>query len=197
MNGFAAKHVVAVGLFTDKAMIVIDGQHHILSVNGKSVMGVRLLSSNSEKATVEINGKTEVLMPNVSVGSVNDSGSEARVQVWPDRQGMYMTTGSINGYTVKFLLDTGASFIVMNSNVAKRLGIRYRVDSKIGKALTASGTVRTYNIKLKVVTVGGIRVNNINAAVIQGNYPRQILLGMSFLSKVKMQNKGRALVLIQ
>ncbi len=196
LNLSAARFVVFVGAFADKALLVIDGQRHILSVNGKTVAGVQLIAVDVEQARVRIDGRPVVLNLGASVGSIDDSGS-VRVHVLPDAQGMYFTNGLINGYPVRFMIDTGATLVVMNSDTAKRLGIRYRVDGREGRALTASGSVRTYNLVLRSVTVGGIKVRRVRASVVQGKYPVQILLGMSFLKRIKMENQGKALVLIQ
>ncbi len=195
LNVSAARFVAVVGLFGNKAVLVIDGRRHVLSVNGV-VDGVRLVSVDSERAVVEIDGRTETLTPGVAVGSIEDSAS-TRVAVLPDSQGMYFTDGLVNGYPVRFMIDTGATLVVMNSETAKKLGIRYRVDGREGRALTASGSVKTYNLLLRSVTVGGIKVHRVQASVIQGRYPVQILLGMSFLKRIKIKNNGKALVLIQ
>ena len=57
---------------------------------------------------------------------------------------MFLRNGTINGRSVKFLVDTGATSVAMNSSQAKRLGIRYRLEGKPSTVSTASGFVKAY-----------------------------------------------------
>jgi len=63
--------------------------------------------------------------------------------------------------------------------------------------VTAQGEVDAKNITLTEVSVGGVKAPNVAATVIEGNYPMEILLGMSFLSEVSMKNEGGVLTLSQ
>ena len=81
---------------------------------------------------------------------------------------------------MQFLVDTGATSIAMNENEARRLGIDYRVDGKPMVASTASGTSRGWRVTLDRVKIGGIELLGVEAAVIEGGYPTEALLGMSF-----------------
>jgi aspartyl protease family protein len=108
---------------------------------------------------------------------------------------MYRTLGSINGYPVSFLIDTGASIIAMNSIQAKRLGIQYLLDGKPGVVSTASGNVAAYNIRLASVAVGQIKLNDIEAVVIEGTHPEDVLLGMSFLGRLNVRNENEVMML--
>jgi aspartyl protease family protein len=110
---------------------------------------------------------------------------------------MYLAAGSINGYTIDFLVDTGATTVAMNSTTAKRLGISYRLEGRPGIVETASGQEKVYRVMLDTVTVGSIRLRNIPAMVLEGGMPRQVLLGMSFLRQLDIERKGTALMLKQ
>ena len=61
--------------------------------------------------------------------------------------------------------------------------------------VTASGVSRSWSVKLDKVKVGEIIVPNVQAVVVQGAYPSQILLGMSYLKHVKMQEHNSVLML--
>ena len=63
--------------------------------------------------------------------------------------------------------------------------------------MTAQGQANSYLVELDSVTVGGIETHHVRAAVIPGNYPVEVLLGMSFLHKVKMEQQAGVLVLKQ
>ena len=121
--------------------------------------------------------------------------AQPRVSLWPS-DGMYLTNGSINGYGVDFLVDTGASAVAINAATAKRLGIDYLNAPKIG-VRTASGTDVGYQVNLDSVQLGDIIRFNVMAIVIDGPEPQRALLGMSFLRDLDLQRRGERLDLIQ
>ena len=189
-----AEDILVMGLFKDMAILTIDGKQRKLRVGQTSPEGVKLISANSEEAVLEIQGKRETyqLGSHISTRFIQDK--KAIAQIWPT-QGMYLTSGSINGQAVDFLIDTGASWVAMNANHARRLGIDYRYVGIKSWAGTANGRVRVYIVKLKKVTVGEIELHNIDGAVMEGNSPTTILLGNSFLNRLEMSRKGVMLML--
>lgn len=92
------------------------------------------------------------------------------------------------------LLDTGANVVAMNAIDAKRLGIYYQ-DGKKVRVDTASHTVSAYSVNLPAISLGGIRVNNVAATVLEGSYPETVLLGMSFLQHVRFSEDQGVMVL--
>lgn len=106
----------------------------------------------------------------------------------------FTSQGKINGKPVEFLVDTGASTIALSSAQADRIGLRYQ-DGIRTYASTASGTAPMYLVKLDSVSLQGITLHNINAGVIDGSYPITPLLGMTFLSRLTMQRKGKMMLL--
>ncbi len=193
----AEPQIRVLGLFSSKAVLEIDGQRRVLAEGQISPEGVRLISADSDAAVLEVNGKRQRMGLGRHIGSSFRAAEKKSLTLWPDRGGMYSTVGSVNGYTVNFLLDTGASSIAMNAATAKRMGINYRLDGKIGAANTASGVVKTYRVLLDRVTVGAIKQHNVPAVVIEGSHPLQVLLGMSFLKRLEMVREGEALHLKQ
>ncbi len=193
-----SKQVMVVGLFTGKAVVIINNKQFLLRANGEMVNGVRLLSSNSEEAVLLIDGHREVLTADTAVGSIGQTRQQIKkVQIWPDQHGMYLVQGRINGGVASFMVDTGATYVVMNSIEAQRLNINYKQFGKLSRAATASGIVVTYNLEIDKVTIGRIYLRHVKAAIIEGKHPQRILLGMSYLSRIKMENKGQSLMLIQ
>ncbi len=117
------------------------------------------------------------------------------VTIAPDDGGHYEVNGSINGFRVRFLVDTGATSIAMNRNEAKRLGIDYK-RGRQGLSETASGIIKSYNVGLRTVKVGNIKLSNIEGAVIDSNYfPSIVLLGNTFLDHVNIVREGRLMEL--
>lgn len=193
----ATPQIVVQGLFRDRAVVTIDGKQRMLRVGEASPEGVELIRADSGEALLEFDGQRRVFRLGEQIAANYAEQASTEVRIWPDGRGMYATVGTINGLTVRFLVDTGATSIAMNEAEARRLGIDYRMDGERGHASTASGLVATHRVKLKVVQVGDIRLREVDALVIDGAYPEQVLLGMSFLGRLKIENHGTAMLLRQ
>jgi aspartyl protease family protein len=190
-----APRVKVLGLFPDKALLEIDGRQRLLRAGQASPEGVRLLAADPREARVEVGGRLETLTLGTAVGGAFAAPESREVKIFRNAKGSYTTVGSINGRTVDFLVDTGASAIAMNSAEARRLGISYRIDGEPVGITTASGLVRGHRVTLDRVAVGDIVLRNIDALVIDGQQPEQVLLGMTFLNRVELQQEGSAMVL--
>ena len=186
-----AQDITIQALFKDKAILVIDGTRRVLKSGETSPEGVKLLSADTqeEKAVIEINGKRETLKLGVVVAGFKATGRSS-VTLYPERGGHFFADGNINGVPVRFLVDTGATVVAMNSQVANRLGLDYRKNGRPGVASTAGGLVRTYDLRLNTVQVGDVVLHNVAGSVTEGASPSEILLGMSFLGQLDMKREG-------
>ena len=188
--------ILVMGLYRDHAVLEINQQQHFLSVGQRTPEGVTLISANSNQAILDIAGRQGVFELNNRVGAMYSAPVEMPVvSIWPTN-GMYLTSGSVNGYTVDFMVDTGASVIAINGETAKRLGVDYLIANQIG-VRTASGVELAYSIELESVQLGDISLENVAAVVIDGPEPQRALLGMSFLNAFDMERKGERLDLRQ
>lgn len=192
-----AYDILVLGLFKDKVILSVGGKQHKLKTGQSTPQGIKLISSDSEQAVLEINGRQESysLGTHVRTSSENKKNrkvSEARI--WPLR-GMYSTAGSINDQIVYFLVDTGATFVSMSSVQAKKLGIDYRYRGKPSSATTANGVVRLYLVNLEKVKIDDIELHNVQGAVVEGESPREVLLGMSFLKRTRVEYQGDMMLL--
>lgn len=191
----AADDVRVVGLFSDRVVLLVDGQQRLLKVGQTSPEGVKLISATSEKATLLVNGKEVVARMDGRVSARKRAPEVDEVQVWRNPTGMYTTVGSINGLLVTFLVDTGASAVAMNAREARRLGIDYRVVGRASAITTASGAERGWAVTLDTVKVGDLELRNVAAMVLEGEYPVTTLLGMSYLGQLEINNDGRLMTL--
>ena len=188
--------ILVMGLYRDHAVLEINQQQHFLSVGQRTPEGVTLISANSNQAILDIAGRQGVFELNNRVGAMYSAPvAMPVVSIWPTN-GMYLTSGSVNGYTVDFMVDTGASVIALNGETAKRLGLDYLSANQIG-VRTASGVELAYSIELESVQLGDISLENVAAVVIDGPEPQRALLGMSFLNAFDMERKGERLDLRQ
>ncbi|HEY8553068.1 MAG TPA: TIGR02281 family clan AA aspartic protease [Burkholderiales bacterium] len=194
----AVESVSLQALFKDKAILLIDGKRRVLAKGAASPEGVRLLATDTaaEEAEVEIDGRREILRLGTVIGSFAPTGRPS-VTLWAGSGGHFHADGTINGLPVRFLVDTGATTIALSGAEASRLGIDYRARGRPSFASTAGGIVRTYALKLERVEVGPIALHDVDAAVIEGPYPREPLLGMSFLGRLDMKREGDRMELTQ
>jgi len=191
----AATEVSVIGLFPGKAVVVIDGgAPRTLSAGQKAVQGVALISTDRESATLNIDGQKRTLKIGQHHAGPAAASSSQSATLTADSRGHFVVNGQINGGAVRFLVDTGATDIALSSADATRLGIDYR---KGQPALmgTANGAAVAYRLKLDTVRVGDIVLNNVDAAVLEGNHMPFALLGMSFLNRMEMKHEGRTMVL--
>ncbi len=191
-----ATDIFVLGLFKNKAIVKIDGKQRTLKLGKKSPEGVTLISADSFTAILEINGKEQEFKLGQKVSTSFKQKILAEAKIMPVNE-MYTTMGFINGQPVNFLVDTGATWIAMNANHARSLGINFRYLGKRGMVSTANGAAPIYRITLDKVKVGEIELNNVAAGVMEGDSPSKVLLGNSFLNRVEMQRQGQVMLLKQ
>lgn len=195
-SAVAIEKIIINGLFQDKAIVTVDGKQRVLTKGISSPEGVLLIQANSKEAIIEIDGEQDTYVIGTHIGNkFKKSTSGKKLILTPDSGGMYNISGLINGSHVSFVVDTGATLVSMNSNVARKLGIDYKLTGEESISYTASGKDKVYVVNLKKVKVGDIELRNIKGAVHEGDYPVITLLGMSFLGKLDMKREGRIMEL--
>ena len=118
-----------------------------------------------------------------------------RVEVPRSRDGHYYLTLEVNGTPVEFLVDTGASQVVLNERDAERAGIDTKALAYLGRARTANGEVRTASVWIDEISLGGITDRNLRVWVNEGEL-EQSLLGMVYLQRwSSIEIRNGALVL--
>ncbi|MBM1219092.1 TIGR02281 family clan AA aspartic protease [Ponticoccus sp. SC2-23] len=109
--------------------------------------------------------------------------TDGRIEVPVGRDGHYHLTLEVNGTPIDFVVDTGASQIVLTQDDARRVGIDPATLAYVGRALTANGPVGTANVWLDEVRLGGWSEQGVRAVVNEGDL-FQSLLGMTYLSRM-------------
>ncbi len=192
---FAMPDIHVNGLMRDQAVVTIDGKQRILKVGKPSAEGVNLISADSKKAVFEWQGESfERTVDKQITSNFSAPAEKSEVRIEKGNNGHFTTPGHINGRLVNFMVDTGAFAIAMNQVEADRLGINWRNGERF-LAGTAGGGTPSYKIVLDTVTVGGITLHSVQAAVIVADTDTDILLGMSFLSQTEMREENNALIL--
>ncbi|MGZ5089554.1 MAG: TIGR02281 family clan AA aspartic protease [Burkholderiales bacterium] len=108
--------------------------------------------------------------------------------------GNYTAVVSINGKTVRGLVDTGATFVSMSARTANELGVSYRTGKQV-QMITANGTTVDRAVMLSSVTVGNITLDQVEAVVGEADHP--LLIGMSFLGRLTINTDGNGMTLVK
>lgn len=191
----AAQTVSMSGSLGDKALLMIDGAPRALAV-GQSTQGVKLLGVTGSDAVVEVGGRRVTLQlgsAQVNLGGAPSAGSGSQIVLTAGSGGHFITQGSINGSTVRFVVDTGATHVALSQAEAERIGINYRKGQR-GVGNTANGQVVMYRVTLDSVRIGDVQVFNVEAAVVPAQM-EQVLLGNSFLMRFQMKRENDTLTL--
>jgi aspartyl protease family protein len=191
-----AQTVSMSGSLGDKALLVIDGAPRTVA-SGSTVQGVKLLSVSGNEALVEIGGqrRTLTLGGQVNIGAADSPGGGTTIVLSADSGGHFFANGTINGKSVRFVVDTGATNVSMSQSVAERLGLDYRSGQR-GISNTANGQVQAYRVPLTSVRVGEVEVFNVAATIVP--MPMDyVLLGNSFLTRFQMKRENDTMTLVK
>ena len=110
--------------------------------------------------------------------------------------GHFWADGQVNGATVRFLVDTGASAVALTPADAHHLGIdTSRLDFAY-RVVTASGEAHGAAVKLANITVAGARLDNVDALVIDRGLDTS-LLGMTYLGRLSRFEGTRGALTLQ
>ncbi|HEU5282933.1 MAG TPA: TIGR02281 family clan AA aspartic protease [Burkholderiales bacterium] len=185
-----------VGLSQGRAVIVgPNGKPKVYRDGDTLPNGARLIKATPESALFEIEGKRRTLTMGSHVSTATPASGAARVTLIADERGHFVTAGTVNGASMRFLVDTGATMISMGVGDARRVGIDY-LKGEQGFTRTANGVARVYKVRLDTVRVGDITLNGVDALVHETDLP-WALLGMSFLNRVEMNRQGDNLTLVK
>jgi aspartyl protease family protein len=196
-NASLAQSVALSGMSGSKALVVIDGGAPRFMSAGQTQQGVRLVSLLDDTAVFEIEGKRQTLRVGdapVSVGKGAPAGAGGqRIVLTADSRGHFMPQGQINGKTVQFMVDTGATGIGIGEAEARRIHLKFEQGQRV-QLNTANGSANGYLIKLDSVRLGDVVVYDVAAIVTPQPMP-YVLLGNTFLTRFQMQRTNDQLTL--
>lgn len=194
-----AQSVAMTGGMGSRALLVINGGQPKAMAAGDTHQGVKVVSVSSEQAVVEIGGKRQTVRMGegpVSVGgSGGGGGGGSEIVLTAGQGGHFFTLGSINGRSVNFVVDTGATLVSMSVAEARRIGLKFE-NGEQGYSSTANGVVRSYRVKLGSVRIRDVEIQNVDASVSEGAMPF-VLLGNSFLTRFQMKRDNDQLTLVK
>jgi|APTNR8051073442_1049403.scaffolds.fasta_scaffold17270_2 clan AA aspartic protease (TIGR02281 family) len=195
-----------------------SGQYDLILHAGESGRWCNLAKGFSDGAAIQMNGgvvlqgaaTTQVVLKNtankadgfsVSYQSVRPIEAETpktntgtgggALRLRQTADGHYFTGGSINGFPIVFMVDTGATNVAISSNVAARAGID-RCARKVFS--TANGSVQGCSATVKEMTFGSFRLLDVEVAVMP-NMQGEALLGMNALRWLRLEQSDGVLTL--
>lgn len=120
-----------------------------------------------------------------------------RIVVPRSPNGHYYINADVNGSMVSFVLDTGATSVVLTKEDAAQAGLNINDLNYYSRAMTANGEVRTAPVRLDNITLGTVTDTNVPAVVNEGEMSNS-LMGMTYLQRWgKIQIADNELTLIR
>jgi aspartyl protease family protein len=194
-TAFAAD-VALIGVIGEKAAVfAVDGGEPKAVKVGQKWWRLTVLAVERGQATIEIDGKQRVLKlgHHYRSAALDMQAGRDRVTLAADTRGMFFAEGAINGLPVRFMVDTGATYVGMSAAQANILGLDFRRGRPV-MMQTANGQVMNYLVSLDRVRLGSIELVGVEGVVGEQDMPF-VLLGMSFLNRLQMQRDGSSMTL--
>lgn len=191
--------VALIGVIGDKAAVMAVGGGEPKTVKvGQKWNGITVVSVEKSRAVIEVDGVKRALALGQhyrgAQGPAPGAGRQSATLA-AGQAGHFVAEGTINGVGLRFIVDTGATYIALPGPQADALGIDYRKGPR-GMTQTANGPVAAFRVRFDSVRVGGIELNGVDGIVIEKGLP-VALLGMSFLNRVDMRREGDVMTLVR
>lgn len=190
-----AESVTLTGTIGNRAILMVDGGAPRTLAAGEKLGSVKLVSVQGDQAVVEVGGQRSTLRMDqpVSVGGGGGGANGSRIVLPANSGGHFLTLGAINGRSVNFMVDTGATLVAISAADALRIGLEYKKARPV-QVNTANGVTQAYRVRLNAVRVGDVEVYDVDALVSEQPMP-YVLLGNSFINRFSMQREGDQMVL--
>jgi aspartyl protease family protein len=192
-----AADIALIGVIGDKAAVIaIDGGEPKTIKLGQTWSGVKIVAVEKTRATIEFQGKQRVLALGQHYRSAPVSDARQTATLAADPRGHFFADATVNDHPVRFVVDTGASVVVLSAADAARLGIDWR-DAPRANMQTANGRNTGYFVKIDRIRVGAIELRNVDGVILEQGLGSYGLLGMSFLNRLEMRREGEKMELIR
>ncbi len=185
-----AKDIALAGRMGDKALLLMQGRSVVLAV-GQSSGRTKLLRWENDEAVVDHGGtpmrlRVGAAPSRLDAAAAPGGGREIVIPVGPG--GHFMTEGSINGRSVRFMVDTGATLVALSRAEATRIGLDLR-GARAVRTQTAAGVASALMLPLQRVRIGEVEIYEVMAVVTEAPMPF-ILLGNSFLDRFQWRREN-------
>ncbi|MEM8861785.1 MAG: TIGR02281 family clan AA aspartic protease [Chloroflexota bacterium] len=156
------------------------------SISVSAIGAVTFIERNQGKLTapaktdIVTERATPIAEPKAQV--VRLSGQE-RILRGP--RGHYEATFKINNARIQGLIDTGATTVAINESTARKAGLRLNSKDFKYPVRTANGQTMAATATISQISIGSIRIRDVEAMVLRDDSLSHTLIGMSFLNRLK------------
>jgi aspartyl protease family protein len=200
-KGWAQSDAVSlVGTIGQRAILSVGGGAPKTIGAGDTHGGVALIRVSGQDALVKLPSGAQVTLrvgdSPISLGakaSASPAGSTARVVLSADSRGHFLADGQINGKSVRFMVDTGATSVALGLATAQRMGLDLNKGQRVSMG-TANGVVQGLALKLDQVRLGAVDLYAVDAVIVPLDMP-YALLGNAVLNRFSMKREGDVMVL--
>lgn len=185
------------GLFSDAALISIDGETQLLRVgsHADAVHGIELVAASSREATLRWQGQTRQLTLNEWWGDAFQrrprGDINARTLILKQPDGVFVAAGAINDHPVRFEWSPESNDIALGSLVAHRLGLPAS-NTASALAVVGHGSLKgsdtpVSRVKLDRVAIGSVVVRDVEAVLVAGLATDHVLLGRALANYFRIK----------
>ena len=136
-----AGEVALIGVIGDKAAVLaVDGGDPKTVKVGQHWNGVTVVAVEKERATVEIDGKRRVLVLGQHYRGASAAPDRQSATLAADPRGHFFAEASVNDVPMRFVVDTGASVVVLSAADASRLGVDWRPERRAERDANRHGS---------------------------------------------------------
>lgn len=129
-----------------------------------------------------------------STDVLSGKGVDSPVVLHADENGHFFGNLSINGVTLKYIVDSGASNVTLNSRDAMKANIDYTAGELVS-LVTPGGEVDAFSLKLDTLEIGTTVLDGVEVTVVDGESPPYVLLGISAQNKLDVKRDNSMMTL--
>ena len=157
----------------------------LVALGAAALMAAELLPDRRAETASERKARDPSAGSRAPARGVSPPAGDRAVVLRADRSGHFWADGSIDGKSVRFMVDTGATGVALGRATAARVGLRTRERDFTVRSHTANGIARAAPVEIRRLQIGPITLYNVDARVMEQPMPGMALLGMSVLSRLQ------------
>ena len=115
----------------------------------------------------------------------HESIGQHKMELTSGRDGHFRVDARVDGRHIDFMVDTGASFVILRETSASMVGVHPMPRDYTATVTTANGKIKAAPTKLSRIEIGNITVFDVPALVLPDEALSTNLLGVSFLSRLR------------
>jgi aspartyl protease family protein len=157
---------------------------NLLIIAAAVMLAAGLVAKNADKVlAMKPSSQAAVVQPVAEAQQI--SAGQHKMSLSSGRNGHFNVEARIDGRSLNFIVDTGASLVILRESDAAQVGIRPLPGDYNATVSTANGTIKAARATLNRIEVGDITVYDVSALVLPDEALSQNLLGVAFLAKLR------------